>query len=275
MYKSTPECKGDLVVRTCIARGAVLQYPIIIQNNTITLQQPEWNNDTTVSYASESDEVGLTSTFGGVVLAVNDKFGSNALVSFTGGAGYAIVATGATANENMDRSFASFSDCSVTWRDPTYTILGAIREIFLRTSVAASTKQNETQVVQAVETKTETVYQSHYEFLALNSVVLLGAAGIILSLHYGWWELGRAVSMSPIETAKAFGAPTLHGLGWNADSELLIRGGGDLELRYGEVALLDGVPIPADVDLDESKVERQLVISKPDWVRYPTPGTTY
>jgi hypothetical protein len=30
-----------------------------------------------------------------------------------------------------------------------------------------------------------------------------------LSLLWGWWELGRTVSLSPLETANAFAAPML------------------------------------------------------------------
>ena len=33
-----------------------------------------------------------------------------------------------------------------------------------------------------------------------------------LFLLWGWWELRRLVSLSPLETAKAFKAPLMHGV---------------------------------------------------------------
>lgn len=274
VYKATPECKGDLVVRRCFAKGAILLYPVVLQNNTISLQS-EWNNDTVVSYTENGYETSRTSTFGGVVLATNDRFSSSAVVYFTGGAGWAMSAQGAAANENMDRSFGTYSNCSVTWRDPTNTILADIREIFLRTSVLASNKQNETQYVSAMELRSETIYESHYEYLAVGTVILLGAVGVIFMLYYGWWELGRAVSMSPIETAKAFGAPILDGVAGNAEANGLIKHAGDIEVKYGEVQFLNSTPLPADLDSQHSEVERRLLMSKPDLVLPPHPGMTY
>ena len=55
-----------------------------------------------------------------------------------------------------------------------------------------------------------------------------------IALFYGWWELGRAVSLSPIEIAKVFDAPLLNGKGTSAEIGELLNEIGPVRVRYGE-----------------------------------------
>jgi hypothetical protein len=54
----------------------------------------------------------------------------------------------------------------------------------------------------------------------------------ILPTYRGWWLLGRLVSLSPLEIAKAFDAPMLRGIDANGTSSELARAIGDARVRY-------------------------------------------
>lgn len=45
-FKDMPTCKGFAQMRTCTLHQAVVEYAVILQNNTISLQHPHWQNDT-------------------------------------------------------------------------------------------------------------------------------------------------------------------------------------------------------------------------------------
>jgi hypothetical protein len=55
-------------------------------------------------------------------------------------------------------------------------------------------------------------------------------------LYWGWWQLGRRVSFSPIEIAKAFDAPLLQNVNTNSRAKDLLRDVGNLRIRYGAVS---------------------------------------
>ena len=57
----------------------------------------------------------------------------------------------------------------------------------------------------------------------------------LLPIYYGWWELGRRTTLSPLETAKASGAPTLREVNDNGTVEQIIRQVGKRRIRYGEI----------------------------------------
>src|ERR1700761_5293510 len=52
-----------------------------------------------------------------------------------------------------------------------------------------------------------TVYKPNYAFLVGSLVVMAVALRSTIVLFWGWWDLDRQVTLSPLETAKAFGAP--------------------------------------------------------------------
>lgn len=108
------------------------------------------------------------------------------------------------------------------------------------------------------------VYISSYLFLAL--AVLLSLLGWIATLpvFLGWWHLGRAVSLSPIETAKAFGAPGLDTKDSNVDVQAILKEVGEREVRYG--AMMTSKLEEPD---DEAKESMRLIIGEPERVRSP------
>jgi hypothetical protein len=69
-------------------------------------------------------------------------------------------------------------------------------------------------------------------------VNLLGLISLLISLlsiYCGWWELGRKTTLSPLETAKAFGALIPREVYDNATVEQILRQVGKRRIRYGEI----------------------------------------
>lgn len=160
---------------------------------------------------------------------------------------------------------------SVGWDDPTDLIMAAFDEIMLRTAVAAAQVDilqsvswiyansilnsvpaparngsdadkyllmPAAQTVNMSQKRTIQVYVSNYAFLAVGVAVMLLALIGVMPLFYGFWDLGRDVTLSPIETAKAFGAPVLdtEGVPSNATATAIAKSEtGRLLVQYGEV----------------------------------------
>lgn len=57
----------------------------------------------------------------------------------------------------------------------------------------------------------------------------------IIPLYYGFWSLGRPVSLNPLEIARAFGAPLLDGVDGNSRADDIEMQKGSLGVKYGAV----------------------------------------
>jgi hypothetical protein len=84
------------------------------------------------------------------------------------------------------------------------------------------------------QTANVNVYRSDYRLLIVNTVLTLTFILMIVPMFIGWWELGRHVTLNPIEIGKAFDAPLLQGPGSNASLEKLVKIMAARELRLGE-----------------------------------------
>jgi hypothetical protein len=159
---------------------------------------------------------GQSSTIGGFQYAAAYLFTSTAIFNH-GGAVSDAVFTGALANQMVQGSDA----WNLMAQDPMDTMLDAMREIAFRTSVRAGRDlANVTDANQEVEyhgSATHSIYVTNYRYMA--AALVLGIASVLAigQTFYGWWELGRTVSLSPLEIAKAFNAPLLAQVGSNFD----------------------------------------------------------
>jgi hypothetical protein len=75
----------------------------------------------------------------------------------------------------------------------------------------------------------------HTSPLLVTIGIVLSLVGIaaILPLYAGFWELGRKVTLNPLEIARAFGAPALDGLDGNATPDMIDMERGGMGVRYG------------------------------------------
>jgi hypothetical protein len=78
----------------------------------------------------------------------------------------------------------------------------------------------------------DTVYVVRYGWLmAAFTLVALACLAILLT-YWRWWLLGRPVSLSPLETARAFDAHLLRKVDANGTSSELTRAIGHVRVRY-------------------------------------------
>ncbi|KAL9125386.1 MAG: hypothetical protein Q9217_005400 [Psora testacea] len=266
-FKNSPACSGHLQLRNCSLQAAVVEYPVIVNGNKSTIELVPGStmfDDTVINMTTVAlNTMTGPSTLGGLYKALSDTYGSTANLRFVGAYNYELVTTGATANRyaildpNTSRPEAN---CSLSFSDPSNDLIQAVRDMMFRTAIAAA-NSSDSQPVTAQETATLTVYQSHFLYLSLAALCTgLGWLATI-PIFLGWWHVGRTVSMSPIETAKAFGAPTLRNLDSNADADMLLKEVGDRPIRYGAVAA------------SSSGLDR-LEMNDPQFIRTPRPGQT-
>jgi len=242
LYKKTSACAGQLMLHRCRLRTAITRYPLRITsgprdkltltpldmykllNYTVQLTQPP----------PETPGIGVwPSTIGGIAMAAQHIYGSN--ITSVYNRSLAIVASGMMANTYINSGLNEYSTCNVSWTDPMEDIINAIRELTFRAALAAST-QGENQRHNATETITRTYYVSSYRYLIAAMVLTFVSACVIVPLFAGWWHFGREVSLSPIETAKAFRAPLLYGTECNGSIQDLLQEVGHRRAQYGAIS---------------------------------------
>jgi len=78
-------------------------------------------------------------------------------------------------------------------------------------------------------------YEIDTAFIVLGTLLSLLSTMSIVPLYHGHSALGRAVSLSPPEIARAFGAPLFEGVDGNGTALDIEMERGGLEVRYGAV----------------------------------------
>ena len=232
---------GHLKNRMCSLRAGIVSYPITISNGTsLTFRSSSWKDDTFLEDRGFFGIEGTTeSNLAGFYLAASYLFSGTASLSFGGGVGYILNIEGLTAaqyvNTNGTSSGGSFG---TTWLDPTDDILNAMREIAFRAALQVgqnASYPNSTQQLPYSGEHQQTIYRSDHRFtVAATAVSLLGVFAI-LPTFFGFTRLGRAVTLSPIEVAKAFDAPVLHDVAGNVSVDEMLGKADKTKVRYGEL----------------------------------------
>jgi hypothetical protein len=236
-------CIASIVLDTCRIEAAKVNYPILIQNTTVTLDKDKLPNMTTVSkYVSPGDSLDAQKNQGaGPLLGLNDFIGgylvADATLQITSQKTCTYVANG-TESLFPDLFFISDSSkydtsilhkCNLEWSSPTEYVLEFIHDFLFRSSLLAST-DNDTQTFIVQRTNTLLIFQSNLGYLAGALAAMLLALFAMLALLWRCWELGRQVSLSPLETAKAFGA--LQHTGDNSAVDGILKTYGTTEISY-------------------------------------------
>ncbi len=281
-YKETPDCDGALTIRNCSLRAATVGYSVILDSNkSIINLAPEttiWDDQVIkISDVLLNGGTSGPSTLGGMWLALSNRFTSNANARFAAAVGYEILLTGSTAAEYAQPSandLSAANSCTLKFGNPLDDMLASARELMFRTAIAAA-NSSDLQTVSAVQTGQQAVYESHSLYLGL--AVLVTALGIIFvaPTFHGYWTLGKTVSMSPIETAKALNAPMLSSIDSNADANTLLREVGDRPIRYGAVTVVHGQALSANSALPRGASNMRLEMFRPDYVTKPQAGWRY
>ena len=133
-------------------------------------------------------------------------------------------------------------DCGDVYTRPTPDIIDAMEEVLFRMAYNPSPElfSIETQNFSAYQVTPTLVFHSNYHYLGIAVSVMALASLAVLTTLWGWWELRRQVSLSPVETAMAFGAPLLQQASKEVNASDLINDIGDLRVKYSGVIVRDG-----------------------------------
>jgi hypothetical protein len=225
---------------------------------------------------------GSHSTTGGLRLGLSTLFKSSITIQYdatNGGARTNILGSFVASYAQFEKGTSNTDIDDNTFSSPMNQLMSNIRNIMFRSSVAiaqqnipdyvlstsgAAADQAGTNVPVEAFTRVgnakvfETVYKTNKVNLGVGIGLMLLALLAILPLYWGFWRLGRNVSMSPLEIAKALHyAPTVNpetGLeepycvldakgrhdrlpqyGSNFSDSQLVRLLGERKVRYGEV----------------------------------------
>ncbi|KAI9755176.1 MAG: hypothetical protein M1835_000840, partial [Candelina submexicana] len=225
-YASFGRGGGNLTTSICTLRPAIIKYPLMSNNGTVQLQ-PSTSNYT----GRVKNEVLDISThspgayiLGGIQLSVDNTFRSLATTRHAGSCIWNYTSEGSLASryiyENDTYNVATSPE--ISFRDPTPDILTSINEIMFRFALAAANSSSK-QTVPATQTSEQNTYESHFRYLGGALVIMLLGIFAVTPLFYGYWHIGRSITMSPVETAKSFDAPLLKGSGSNAKVEKLLK----------------------------------------------------
>lgn len=113
------------------------------------------------------------------------------------------------------------------------------------------------QAFEAKQVRMDLVYTSNLRFLAAAACIMLCAIVLVAGTHHQWWLVGRSVSLSPLEIAKAFDAPLLAVPGTsNTDVKAMLDVVGKMQVKYGGVLQSGAAGLRRDVRRSEPRVKK-------------------
>jgi hypothetical protein len=235
-------CTSTIVITTCAIEAAILEYPVQVQNATVTLQQDKLQNATVVSkYVSPGDLATATKGQGaGPLEGLNDFLGNYLFANVTliiDSSRNASLYSGGLIQDLFFLPDASYYDasifhrCGLEWSDPTQYVIDSMYEFLFRASVRAS-EGTDSQTFDVQRAYLVLVFNTNYQYLATALTVMLITLFAVLFRLWGWWELGRHVSLSPLELAKAFRAPVMQRAGENSAVPGILKRVGKTRVQY-------------------------------------------
>ncbi|KAA8649631.1 uncharacterized protein ATNIH1004_002302 [Aspergillus tanneri] len=197
------------------------------------------------------ENMDTNSTLGGVYLAGNDLLKSMA-VGRQNNHVWTLETTGMLAQEHITSADRVIT-CNDTWRDPTPAVISELQKLMFRTALSVPYNSShllyrsyawdqmieQIQTANGIKVQDMSVFQVDYGYMAAGAAVMGVCLVVVASTFYEWWKIGRPITMSPTEIAKAFNAPVLKGDGLNGDLDGLLPIVGDRRVRYGEVRYSD------------------------------------
>jgi hypothetical protein len=258
---TSESCPATFTYKQCFLLPANVTFPVTLSNNTATLDPlpPD-----ALAYPSTrinfTDDAAYGTSLGGVALALSNLYTSDVEYHFGGAVGWELIPTGSLPDSYIELDEYAFYDfteyCNLTYRDPTRDLLASINEIMFRTAIAVAngssnggpalgkpiaTTSELTQILQATQASNRPVFRTHWAYLGHTVAIMALAVAAVAATLYGWWMLGRDMTLGPIDIARSFDAPVLTAAMANrstvesADIDTVLKEIGDLRIKYGEV----------------------------------------
>lgn len=244
LTEANDSCAGVLVTNTCKMHAGLVNFPLLIEQDNITFNSDisrEFLSDP-VNYAGDMPGAKLGDSIGplgSLYWFGQTYFEANATLTFNETSGnYTTNLIGPFAaqyyDSNPDGSENLTQACQIQFTDPTADVIRAFSDVLFRGAYYSS-GDDTLRSFPAVHTQPTLIYESVYSYLAIATALVFLAILAASSTLWGWWELGRKVSLSPLETGKAFGAHVLDDTNGPEDAGGLLRSFGGRKVRYGEM----------------------------------------
>ncbi|KAF2006764.1 hypothetical protein P154DRAFT_224468 [Amniculicola lignicola CBS 123094] len=239
-------CVGTLTTDICNIIPATTWYPITMRNTSVTMRRMDavYNTQIKSNYTSKADNytTDLNAPIGpleGIYRGIGFAMRSEALLcnDSAGNLGYCssldsyrspvwpsyyldttVTSKGSPYPESVQ------TKCPLVWQPPAESVLSMVFEYMFRASfevggVEDRYKQNFT----ATYTGSELWHFTDFTWMgAATGLMVLGLVAAF-GLVWGWWELGRHITLSPLETGKAFGAPILMTAGPEQEADSIVK----------------------------------------------------
>jgi hypothetical protein len=237
------DCFRNVTTTKCRLRPAIVNYPVIINDNLVSLDKSALNGSQffhVEKYLHLNDDKYQFTRLGGIYLAFSNYFTSHGTLAWQNqfGDGYFFNGTGSQVFSYLgltEKTIADFTyGCDVPLLDPTSDIMSALNDVMFRMAVNASSADDRTKA-SAVSTGLVNYYQSSFLFLGIAIAIVWLNVFVIVPLFWGWWELGRKVSLNPVEVAEAFNAPILRKDVGHRNIDGLLKHVGDRPLVFKPV----------------------------------------
>ena len=252
-------CVATIVNETCDVKVASVQYPIVVENQTITFDSDKYSNMGELeAYAGDSLDASLgnsTGPLGGLSATAEFYWWANANVVkiLDPKANTSLYDVVMMANTVTNQYFVHHKEgigaknysCVITFNRPMGDIIQSFLRIMFRAGLYLAAA-NDMRNIPMVQTTPVLVYQSDYWWFGVAITVMAIATFSCLIPHWGWWAFGREVSLNPIETAKAFNVPEFRMVGLGYSAKDIVKDMGHLQVGYVEVEQQDaaGNPVP-------------------------------
>jgi hypothetical protein len=227
-----------------------MRYPVFIDGSRNTIALKPGTSIFDDKGVAEADELPIESTglsmLSGIYLTLTGQYASSLSMMNSGTRGYSLEPSNDallaqfTDFQALDQyggltdALAGFNACHLRFNDPFDYIMNKTRDLMFRKALADANSTATQAVTVDVQSSTN-VYHTNYTFVAIAVFITLLSTIFVATTFYGYWELGREVSMSPLEIAKAFDAPLLAMEDSNNNSKALVKSIGNKSVRYGVI----------------------------------------
>ncbi|KAM7186397.1 hypothetical protein V8F20_011398 [Naviculisporaceae sp. PSN 640] len=230
-------CMATITTERCNITAGLVEYPITVQNTTVTLRRSEILNMTVrQTYNMPGDSPTAPRGTGGGPLSALDKFVHTKIadeaISHARNPGRVYESPKQLTDLFFVANHSAYSEhvrkwCGLKWTSPTEYVLLSLHDFMFRAALQAAafgelgvnytSRNNSAQVPIGAMKQTfdvrhegfELIFRSNERYLAA-AIVSIGLAVILLVvLVWGWWKLESPIGFSPLGIAKAFGAPIL------------------------------------------------------------------
>ncbi len=152
------------------------------------------------------------STMGGIQLVLQEYMGASANISYNATSKlWDLQSEGTFANTMLGFGQGYVPDtCNYMYAQGTgLKIIYAINNLAMSISTSQAYSQSDPFHLQVQQTKLGVHYKTAYAYMAAAIASMILCTFLVIPTYWGYWELGRPVSLAPVEIASAFMAPVL------------------------------------------------------------------